>query len=179
MDLIQINSSLLGGAFYLFTLLDDHSKKLWVYFLKRKSNVFGQFKEWQALVQHQTALKLKALCSDHGGEYTLHEFQAYLRSEGISSQFSVPYTPQQNGAAERLNCSIQDAVRMLLVQSGLPSRSGLKRSPTLSIQRITCLTVPLMMCQSVCGLAMLPLLRIFVLLAAGHGNTLQSLTSVL
>jgi transposase InsO family protein len=44
-----------------------------------------------------------------------------LRSEGIASQFSVVYTPQQNGAAERLNRTVQDAVRTMLVQSGLPS----------------------------------------------------------
>jgi transposase InsO family protein len=120
-DLMQLNTPSLGGARYLFTLLDDHSKKLWIYFLKRNSDAFQHFKEWQALVERQSGLKVKALRSDNGGEYTAGQFQSHLRSEGISSQFSVAYTPQQNGAAERLNRTVQDAVRTMLVQSGLPS----------------------------------------------------------
>jgi transposase InsO family protein len=112
---------LLGGAHYLFTLLDDHSRKLWIYFLKRKSDTFQHFREWQVLVECQNGLKLKALRSDNGGEYTAGQFQAHLHSEGVESQFSVAYTPQQNGAAEQLNQTVQDAVRTMLVQSGLPS----------------------------------------------------------
>jgi transposase InsO family protein len=105
-----LNTPSLGGARYLFTLFDDHSKKLWIYFLKRKSDAFQHFREWQALVDRQSGLKVKALRSDNGGEYTAGQFLSHLRSEGISSQFSVAYTPQQNGAAERLNCTVQDAV---------------------------------------------------------------------
>jgi transposase InsO family protein len=118
---MQLNTPSLGGARYLFTLLDDHSKKLWIYFLKRKSDAFQHFREWQALVERQSGLKVKALCSDNGGEYTAGQFQLHLGSEGIASQFSVVYTPQQNGAAEWLNRTVQDAVRTMLVQSGLPS----------------------------------------------------------
>jgi transposase InsO family protein len=118
-DLMQLNTPSLGGARYLFTLPDDHSKKLWIYFLKRKSDAFQHFREWQALVERQSGLKVKALHSDNGGEYTAGQFQLHLRSEGISSQFSVAYIPQQNGAAEQLNRTVQDAVRTMLVQSGL------------------------------------------------------------
>jgi transposase InsO family protein len=82
---------------------DDHSKKLWIYFLKRNSDAFQQFREWQALVERQSDFKVKALCSANGGEYTAGQFQLHLRFEGIASQFSVAYTPQQNGTAERLN----------------------------------------------------------------------------
>jgi transposase InsO family protein len=114
-DLMQINTPSLGGARYLFTLLDDHSKKLWIYFLKRKSNAFQHFRECQS------GLKVKALRSDNGGEYTAGQFQLHLHSEGIASQFSVAHAPQQNSAAERLNRTVQDAVRTMLVQSGLPS----------------------------------------------------------
>jgi hypothetical protein len=114
-DLMQLNTASLGGARYLFTLLDDHSKKLWIYFLKRKSDAFQYFREWQALAERQSGLKVKALHSDNGGEYTAGQFQLHLRSEGIASQFSVAYTPQQNGAAERLNRTVQDAVRTMLV----------------------------------------------------------------
>ena len=34
-----------GGAQYLLTFIDDYSRKVWVYFLKRKSDVFVTFKQ--------------------------------------------------------------------------------------------------------------------------------------
>jgi hypothetical protein len=82
-DLMQLNTPLLGGACYLFTLLDDHSKKLWVHFLKRKSDAFQHFREWQVLVERQSSLKVKALRSDNGGEYTAGQFQSRLHSERV------------------------------------------------------------------------------------------------
>ena len=40
-----------GGASYFVTFIDDHSGKLWVYALKSKDQVFGKFKEFQALAE--------------------------------------------------------------------------------------------------------------------------------
>ena len=34
-----------GGAFYFLTFIDDFSRKVWVYFLKHKSDVFDTFKK--------------------------------------------------------------------------------------------------------------------------------------
>jgi transposase InsO family protein len=42
---------------------------------------------------------------------------AFFRSKGIIHQYSAPYSPQQNGSAERLNRTLNDRVRaMLLIQ---------------------------------------------------------------
>ena len=35
----------LGGSRYYITFIDDSSRKVWVYFLKNKSNVFETFKK--------------------------------------------------------------------------------------------------------------------------------------
>ena len=35
----------IGGARYYITLIDDFSKKFWVYFLKNKSKIFQKLKE--------------------------------------------------------------------------------------------------------------------------------------
>ncbi|KAL4312354.1 hypothetical protein GQ457_01G013740 [Hibiscus cannabinus] len=40
--------SSLGGSMYYVTFIDDFSKKVWVYFLKQKSEVFAKFKQWKA-----------------------------------------------------------------------------------------------------------------------------------
>ena len=59
----------LGGSRYYITFIDDSSRKVWVYFLKNKSNVFETFKKWKAMVKTEASLKVKCLRSDNGGEY--------------------------------------------------------------------------------------------------------------
>ncbi|KAE8708629.1 Cyclic nucleotide-gated ion channel 1 [Hibiscus syriacus] len=41
-------TSSLGGSRYYVTFIDDFSRKVWVYFLKQKSEVFEKFKLWKA-----------------------------------------------------------------------------------------------------------------------------------
>ncbi|KAL4311552.1 hypothetical protein GQ457_01G017790 [Hibiscus cannabinus] len=41
----------------------DFSKKVWVYFLKQKSEVFAKFKQWKPEVENQTGRKIKYLRS--------------------------------------------------------------------------------------------------------------------
>ena len=45
----------LGGARYFVTFIDDFSRKVWVFFLKHKSEVFEKFKSWKARVEKQTS----------------------------------------------------------------------------------------------------------------------------
>ncbi|XP_065044048.1 retrovirus-related Pol polyprotein from transposon TNT 1-94 isoform X1 [Musa acuminata AAA Group] len=42
-----------GGARYLLTFIDDYSRKVWVYFLKHKNDIFLTFKQWKALIEKQ------------------------------------------------------------------------------------------------------------------------------
>lgn len=63
---------------------------------------------------------LKTLRSDNGSEYKSSELQSYLLSAGIKHQTTVCYTPQQNGVAERLNRTLVEMVRCMLIESGLP-----------------------------------------------------------
>ena len=65
----------LGGSRYSF--IDDSSRKVWVYFLKNKSDVFEIFKKWKAMVETETGLKVKCLRSDNGGEYMDGRFSEY------------------------------------------------------------------------------------------------------
>ena len=51
-----------------------------------------------------------------------HQFQTYLQNHGILSQRSCPYTPQQNGVAERKNRHLLDTVRSLLLESSVPAK---------------------------------------------------------
>lgn len=57
-----------GGAKYFVTFVDDHSRKVFVYFIKRKSDVQRVFAEFKSIVENQTGLKIKVLRSDNGRE---------------------------------------------------------------------------------------------------------------
>ncbi|KAH9649101.1 hypothetical protein KPL70_025857 [Citrus sinensis] len=81
----------LGGNSYFLSIIDDYSRRVWVYTLKSKDQVFEKFLEWKNLVENQ--------CARHK---------------------TVRLTPQQNGLAERMNRTLMERVRSMLVQSKLP-----------------------------------------------------------
>ena len=70
--------SSLGGSHYYVTFINDATRKVWVYFLRQKYDVFQTFKKWKCLVEKETRKKIKCLRSDNGGEYCSHEFENYF-----------------------------------------------------------------------------------------------------
>ena len=84
----------LGGSRYYITFIDDSSRKVWVYFLKNKSEVFETFKKWKAMVETETSLKVKCLRSDNGREYIDGGFSEYCAAQGIRMEKTIPRTPQ-------------------------------------------------------------------------------------
>ncbi|GKB23092.1 retrovirus-related pol polyprotein from transposon TNT 1-94 [Tanacetum coccineum] len=93
----------IGGSRYYVTFIDDSSRKVWVYFLKNKSDVFNTFKKWKAAVKNETNLRVKYLKSNNDGEYSSREFIKYCAENWIKMLKTVPETPQQNSVAERMN----------------------------------------------------------------------------
>ena len=73
----------MSQAKYALTFIDDFSRYCWVYFLKHKSEFFGLFKVFKALVENQSRRKLKVLISDNGGEYVKSKFIQYCVDVGI------------------------------------------------------------------------------------------------
>ena len=105
---------------YYLTFTDDFSRKSWVYFLKTKSEVFAKFKEFRAIVEKQSGYQIKTLRTDNGGEYVNTVFQEYLVTHGIQSQLTCPYTPEQNGVAERLNRTLKSRAHAMLHHASIP-----------------------------------------------------------
>ena len=56
----------------------------------------------------------------HGGEFLSAQFGRYLHSEGMQHEVTVPRTPQQNGVAERLNRTLFEKVRSMLINQKVP-----------------------------------------------------------
>ncbi|KAF2347866.1 Integrase catalytic core [Trinorchestia longiramus] len=116
----KINPSSLGGGSYFVTFIDDYSRYTLVYIIKNKSDVFGVFTEFKALVENHYDHKIKILRTDNGGEYVSTDFERFLKVNGIVHQKTVPKTPEQNEVAERMNRTVLEAVRAMLADSKLP-----------------------------------------------------------
>ena len=117
-----MNTESFCGSRYFLLITDDYSHMSWVYFLKFKSKTFGYFKNFKALVEKQSCLCLKTLCIDRGGEFLSNEFNSFCEENGIRRELIVPYTPEQNGVAERKNRTIVEMARILQKSKGLPNQ---------------------------------------------------------
>ena len=115
-----VKATSMGGCRYYVTFIDDHTRKVWVYFMKEKSEVFTHFQSFKAMVEKQTGKYVKCLRSDGGGEYFSKEFNNFLNSQGIQRQFSCRYTPQQNGVVERKNRHKAEVARALMTEKNMP-----------------------------------------------------------
>ena len=111
----------LSGSLYYMSFTDDYSRETKVRFLKLKSEAFAAFKDYDAQLarQHPDA-KIRTLRSDRGGEYLSAEFSAYLKERGIVRQLTVHDSPQQNGVAERLNRTLVEHARAMLLGKDMP-----------------------------------------------------------
>jgi len=109
-----------GNSRYYVTIIDDSTRKVWVYFLKNKPDVFSVFKRWKMEVTNQTGLKVKSLKSDNGGEYDSQEFKDFCSEHGIRMIKTISETPEQNSVAEMMNRTLNERVRCMRIQSGLP-----------------------------------------------------------
>ncbi|KAJ0522195.1 putative RNA-directed DNA polymerase [Helianthus annuus] len=112
----------LGGGRYFLSIIDDYSRRVWVYVLKHKSDTFKKFQEWKVLVENQTEKKVKKLRTDNGLEFCNHEFDKFCKENGIARHLTIPGTPQQNGLAERMNRTLLERVRCMLATSGMPKK---------------------------------------------------------
>ena len=74
----------LGKSVYYVSFIDDFSRNTWIYFLKKKSEVFERLKEFKALVENQIEKKIKVLRIDNGGEFYSKEFEEFCKEFGIA-----------------------------------------------------------------------------------------------
>lgn len=105
---------------YFMTFIDVYSRYCEVKFLREKNEAANETKQYIERMKTQFGKKPKTLRSDRGTEYLTEELQQYLRNEGIKSECTVGYAPEQNGIAERKNRTLVEAARAMLRDSKLP-----------------------------------------------------------
>ena len=71
-------STSMAGSNYYVTFIDDHNRKVWLYCMKAKSEVFEHFKHFKMMVEKEIGMHIKCLRSYGGGEYFSNEFSRFL-----------------------------------------------------------------------------------------------------
>ena len=116
--LAQVSS--LGGSHFYVNIIDDETRKTWVYSIWQKYDVFDTFKKWKDLVDNETGKRLKCLILDNEGEYCSKDFDGYCSYHGIHRENIVPRTPQGNGVSGRMSMTIMEHARSMRLHVGLP-----------------------------------------------------------
>ena len=110
----------IGSARYMLTFSDYYSSYTKVGFITGKEVAAKLVIEFINQSERETGKKLRALRSDNGTEFVNRTLSTYLRENGISQELTVPYNPSQNGKVERMNRTIVEMARSMLIDSGLP-----------------------------------------------------------
>lgn len=107
---------------YVLSLIDDYTDYTETYLLKNKNEVFTYLKQYIQEVERETNLQVSRIRCDNGGEYTSQQLKDWCKNKGIKLDYTVVYTPQQNGKAERFNRTLMEKVRAMLYQSNVEKK---------------------------------------------------------
>ncbi|KAJ0535144.1 putative RNA-directed DNA polymerase [Helianthus annuus] len=93
-----------------------------MYPLTCRSQAVDYFRHFKPLVENLYSCTIKHLQYDGAPELIRGPMARFLSDSGIAYRISCPYTPQQNGVAERKNRHLSEVARALLFHARLPKK---------------------------------------------------------
>ncbi|GFV60070.1 retrovirus-related Pol polyprotein from transposon TNT 1-94 [Trichonephila clavipes] len=115
-----------GGNKYFLSIIDDYSRKVTVFPIRNKSDVFHTFIRFQKRAERFLSRKVIAVRTDGGLEFCNKDMDNSLTELGIKHEVTNSYTPEMNGVAERFNLTALDGIKTLLKSSEVPISFGEK-----------------------------------------------------
>ncbi|GBM28889.1 Retrovirus-related Pol polyprotein from transposon TNT 1-94 [Araneus ventricosus] len=111
-----------GGNKYFFTIIDDYFRKVTVFPINKKSDVFQTFLRFQRRAERFLGRKIVSVKTDRGLEFCNKDLDSFLEQQGINHEKTNPYTPEKNGVVERYNLTALYGVKTLLKSSGVSQK---------------------------------------------------------
>lgn len=112
-----ISPPALTGERFWVTVVDESSHMVASLTVKSKDVIpralIDLLKYWQT----DRGTTVKCVRSDRGSEFMNQQFKEFCVQQGTKMETSAPYTPQQNGLAERMNRTLKERTRTLLVHA--------------------------------------------------------------
>lgn len=88
--------------------------------IKHKSDVFEFFQKFEKMVHTKFGRRMSRLRSDRGGKIVSDAMENYLEGVGIVHEKTAPYTPEQDGRAERKLRTVVEPTRTMLYARSSP-----------------------------------------------------------
>lgn len=119
-DVCKIGYETLSGNAYMIVAIHEPTDYSFVLTSKTKDLACDFTIKIIEYIEKQTGHVVQRLRADNGGEFANHTLTEFLATKGIHAEFTIPYSPQQNGKAERLNRTLKDMARSMLADGDLP-----------------------------------------------------------
>ncbi|GJY81771.1 retrovirus-related pol polyprotein from transposon TNT 1-94 [Tanacetum coccineum] len=100
---------------YTLVIVDEYLRYTWVHFLRKKSQAPEIIMSFIRMVENQNDVIVKQIRNNNRTEFRNHELESFCDEKGISQNISSPYTPEQNGVAERKNRTLIEATRTISI----------------------------------------------------------------
>jgi hypothetical protein len=110
----------LGGAVYFLSFICDYTRHSTIYLIVSRKEVRKCFYQYKEYAELRTGFKITTIRTDNAKEYV--SLKEELANIGITVEFTVYYTPEQNGVAERLNRTLITIAKALLFDARLPPK---------------------------------------------------------
>jgi transposase InsO family protein len=109
------------GHRYALVFVDHYSRFKWCKTMETKRGAYNAIHSLLTSLQRR-GIHVKTLHSDGAGEFTSEELRQVTEPTGTDRSYSAPYSPNQNGIAERAIRTIFEMARCMLKQAALPDQ---------------------------------------------------------
>ena len=110
----------IDGSHYFINFIDDKSQMVTVEGLKNKNKATQKVKDYLTHLQTHR-MTPQAVCFNEGREFISKELSSWFKEHRITIQETAPYSPSQNGVAERSNCTLVELARAMINAQQLPT----------------------------------------------------------
>ncbi|KAI0994431.1 hypothetical protein K3495_g13751, partial [Podosphaera aphanis] len=107
-----------GGNRYFILFIDDHSRYVTIKLMKDKVSVKQKLMNYCNWMNTQFGRWPKEIRADNAAEY--EGTRSWLEERGIEFKPAAPHSPQQNGVSERMNRTILELARAMIIEKKLP-----------------------------------------------------------
>lgn len=119
-DVVHVsNKSSLEGYKYYLLCKDEASEFVMVFPIRSKNEVPSKLAYMAIEFENMSGYRVREMKSDNGTEFINKVVKIWCLKERVYHTTSAPYTPQQNGMAEREVRTVTEMARTLLVASKL------------------------------------------------------------
>ena len=109
-----------GGCQWYLLIVDDFSRKVFIYLTKTKAEWAGVLKQFIITQENQLQMKISRIYCDVDRVFIQDDVQGFLSKRGIELLPSAPYEHWMTGLPERVHRTITESAQAVRIFAGMP-----------------------------------------------------------